>query len=156
MDLQFNWLEPFQLVDGAAKRLTYCVSGEDEARLPVGPGVYIFGRRHGRDFSPVYVGKAVKLNTRLWQQFNNNRLMNSLRDAPNGSRELLIAEFVGRRGQQPKRVLPIVERGLIKLALAQDYEIVNKHGTRIRSHAVEMSGSRDARSWLPKRHVQFE
>lgn len=156
MDLKFKWLEPFQLVDGSDRRLTYMMAEHDEERLRDVPGIYIFGRRHGENFTPVYVGQATRLKARVWNQFNNNRLMNSLQHTLNGSRELLIGEFVGRRGQQPKRVLDVVENGLIKLALAEGHELVNKHGTRIRSHAIEMSGSRTARSWLPGRHVKVE
>lgn len=156
MDLRFKWLEPFQLVDGARRGLTYMVADADQERLPDVPGIYIFGRRHGDGFTPVYIGQAGSLRSRVWFQLNNNRLMNSLEQARNGTRELLIGEFSARPGQRAKRALDIVERGLIKLALAEGHELVNRHGTRIRSHSVEMSGSRSARSWLPERHISFE
>ena len=156
MNLKFRWLEPFQLVDGSPCRLTYMVAQGEEDRIPDGPGIYIFGRRHGAVFAPLYVGQAGNLRSRVSFQLNNNRLMNSLQSAPNGTRELLVGSFVAKQGQRTKPVLDIVERGLIKLALADGHEIVNKHGTRIRSHCVEMSGSRAARSWLPERHMQFE
>lgn len=156
MTIKFRWLEPFRLVDGSAQRHTYVVTEADEERLPNSPGIYVFGRRHGAAFTPVYIGQAANLKTRIWSQFNNNRLMNSLEETPNGARELLVAQFISNRGQRVKKVLHLVERGLIKLALAEGFELVNKHGTHISSHAVEMSGSREARAWLPERHMKFE
>jgi hypothetical protein len=69
---------------------------------------------------------------------------------------ILVGELITRGGQRAARAIQVVERGLIKLALAQGHDIVNVQGTRIRSHHIRMAGNREARSWLPSTTVQFE
>src|SRR6266540_1327951 len=77
MDLQFKWLDPMPLVGGSAEHLTYRITNEDDKRLSEVPGIYILGRRHGVNFSPMYVGRAGGLRSRIWQQFTTNiKLMN--------------------------------------------------------------------------------
>lgn len=154
MDLQIGWLPPHPLHDGYSERLTYTFEGLED--LPDGAGVYIFGRRHGDSFAPIYIGKALDLCRRIPQQLNNNRLMNALVQAPTGERQLLVGELIAKRGQRAARAIEIIERGLIKLALAQGHEIVNVQGARLRSHDISMTGNRMARSWLPGSRLQFE
>lgn len=154
MDLHVEWWSPFRLRNGRRSRLTYTFDEIED--LPDGAGVYIFGRRHGMSFSPIYIGKATNLARRIPQQLNNNRLMNALLDAPSGYRELIIGELHARGGQQAVRAIEIIERGLIKFALAEGHKLVNVQGTRIRSHSVVFNGNRRATSWLPGRNVQFE
>lgn len=154
MDLHIAWLPPHPLRDGYRERLTYTLDDLDD--LPDSPGVYIFGRRHGDTFAPVYIGKALDLYRRIRQQLNNNRLMNALWDAPTGERQLLVGELVAKPGQRAERAIKIVERGLIKLALAQGHEIVNVQGARLHSHDIAMTGNRATRSWLPGSQLQFE
>ena len=154
MDLTIAWLPPFKLTDASKQRMTYTFDGLDD--LPDTAGVYVFGRRHGNAFSPLYVGKATIISRRIPQQLNNNKLMRALELAPNGRRELLIGEVMAKRGLQPERAIVVVERGLIKLALAQGHDLVNVSGTAIRSHTVHMSGDRAARDWLQTRRLQVE
>ena len=154
MEIHIDWLAPFTLRDGRNDLLTYTFEGIDS--LSNDAGIYVFGRRHGQIFTPLYIGKAENLSRRISQQLNNNRLMNALAQAPSGQRELLIGELHAKRGQQTDRVLRILESGLIKLALAQGNDIFNVHGTRIQSHTTLMTGNRLSRSWLPARELQFE
>lgn len=155
MELHLEWLPPYSLRRSKGVDLfTYTFDGVDD--LSAGAGIYVFGRRHGKRFAPLYVGKATDLSRRIPQQLNNNRLMNALVKAASGHRELLVGELHAKPGQQLAKVLKVLERGLIKLALAQGNDIVNKQGTKIRSHTAIMAGNRDARSWLPAHSLQFE
>ena len=154
MDLQLHWMPPVRLRDGADEYLTYTSDQLDQ--IPENPGIYIFGRRHGTKFSALYIGKAKNLCGRITQQLNATRLMNVLAYAQSGERQLLVGVLRPKGGQRVERALTILERGLIKLALAEGHELVNVHGTRIRSHEVTMAGNRDARSWLPARRVWLD
>lgn len=84
------------------------------------------------------------------QQFNNARLMNGIKRAPAGYRVVLIGELVTKPGQQAERALDIIEAALIRYALAEGLELLNKQGTRIYRHTLKSRGDRESTSWLSK------
>jgi excinuclease UvrABC nuclease subunit len=87
MKLQIQWAKPVTLRDAARENLIYKA---DLDKLPDAPGVYVFGRRWGRDqFEALYVGKATRIRGRVKGHFNNLRLMQHLHNAKNGRRVLL-------------------------------------------------------------------
>jgi hypothetical protein len=147
LDIEIRWRRPIRLRDGWREDLIYtCDEIED---LPVGPGVYVFGRSYGGSITPLYVGRASSLSTRIWQQLNNASLMLRIQKATNGRRVLLIGKLQLKQGQQGSRVLDVVEPTLIEYSLAQGYELLNKQGTKIRVHHINSRGSLDARSVAP-------
>lgn len=75
MDLHLEWQRPIVLRDGTRQDLIYVT---DFDRLPDTPGVYVFGRRFGKQIEALYVGKANRLRGRVKGQFNNLRLMQHL------------------------------------------------------------------------------
>ena len=139
MKLHLDWSSPISLQDGAAQGLIYVC---DYEIIPERPGVYIFGRTHGAAFEALYVGKAASLRSRVKQQFNNVRLMQHVRNAKNGDRVLLLGVFVPQPGQQADKCLPIMEHALIRHYLERDDDLVNVHGTRLKTHEVLSAGSR--------------
>jgi hypothetical protein len=148
VDLQLDWHDPFDIVNGQRWGYTYFVPDVDD--LPDAPGVYVFARQHGRMVAPLYVGRAQSISKRVMQQLNNVRLMNGIKKAPSGYRLLLVGELITRPGQQLDRALDIIEAALIRYALAEGFELLNKQGTRIYRHTLKSRGSRDATDWLSR------
>jgi hypothetical protein len=127
------------LVDASKQNLIYSF---DHSKLPEGAGVYVFGRRFGKQFEALYVGKAGELRSRTKGQLNNLRLMQHLKTAKNGKRILLVARFVSKPGQQEAKCLAILERALIRFFLSEGHDLVNKQGTRLRRHEIGSIGTR--------------
>jgi hypothetical protein len=82
--------------------------------------------------------------------------MHRLQEAKNGARVVLIGEWKPKRGQQESRVLPIIERMLIKYALAEGHELFNEKGTRTPVHTLSMTGGRMICSGLFRRTMKIE
>ncbi len=156
MDLELYWHQPIELRDGSEKLLIY-YSDEIES-VPEAPGVYIFSRMHGDTIEPLYIGKAGNLKVRIRQHFESNiRLMTHIRDqVKTGTRLVLVGEWIPKKGQQQDVVLPIIERALIKFALAEGYELFNKHGTKTPVHELAMTGNSLARTRIFRSHMKIE
>ena len=112
-------------------------------------GVYVFARRHGKNVSPLYIGQAKNLRSRIDGQFNNLRLMTGVKEAQVGRRILLVGRLVLHRGQQMKKVLDIVESALIKRALAEGHDLINQHGTKTKVHTIRSKGNSASRQIAP-------
>jgi hypothetical protein len=139
MKLHLEWLPPITLLDGAKENLIYTCDYES---IPDRPGIYIFGRRHGAAFEALYVGKASSsLQSRAKQQFNNVRLMQHIRNAKTGERILMLGRFVAQQGQQPDNCLPIIEQAFIRHYLERDDDLVNVHGTKLKTHEIVSEGA---------------
>ena len=81
MRLHVDWMEPLPLSDGSDRNLIYKCELED---LPIGAGIYIFGRRHGRNIEALYVGKANSIRARVKSQLKNLPLMKHIEKCENG------------------------------------------------------------------------
>jgi hypothetical protein len=130
--LQVRWNVPLSM-RAARQSLIYSV---DLAKIPRASGVYVFGRRYGDEFEALYVGKALNIQGRVKGQLNNLRLMQHVRTAKSGRRFLLVGTVVTRPGQQIDRVLPLVERALIRHFLSEGHDLANIQGTLLRRHEV--------------------
>lgn len=139
--------QPIPLIDGREHYLTYAC--EDASCLPSEPGIYAFGRSFGKRFHTLYIGQAASLSRRIPQQLNHAKLMNALKQAAIGRRQLLIGVLRLRPGQQLDKCLNVVERALIEHALAEGHELFNKHGTRTKVHEIASTGARLARCVAP-------
>lgn len=143
MKLRIDWMKPLILKDARRENLIYKA---DIDKLPDAPGIYIFGRRWGRDqFEALYIGKANRIKGRVKGHFNNLRLMQHLRSAKNGKRLILAGKIVPRPGQQIDRCLKVLERGYIRHFLSEGHDLVNKQGTRLRRHEVSSTGKHPKR-----------
>lgn len=149
MDIQANWCEPIDLVDGSSDNLIY--KCEDIDLIADSPGVYIFARIYGENVEPLYIGRASNLKRRIDQQFNNTRLMKGIENSPKGGRILLIGELELRPGQQAKRVLDVLEQLLIEHFLSDGYELLNRQGTKTPVHFITFSGNQISRKLVPIR-----
>ena len=74
MKLQLEWARAMPLRD--ARRDENLIYTVDWAKLPETCGVYVFGRRFGRNFEALYVGQATNgIGARVRQQLKNLPLM---------------------------------------------------------------------------------
>jgi hypothetical protein len=139
MKLNVFWHGPVELADGDSVGLIYTCTDLD--RIHDGPGVYIFGRKFGDDVEPLYIGQAGNVRHRVAQHLKSNvKLMTGLKKARNGTRVVLVGEWRPRQGQQAAKALKMIEAALIKLALAEGYEILNDKGTKTPFHTLSMKG----------------
>jgi hypothetical protein len=148
LNLSVLWHKPISLENGRAKGLTYICPYE---RLPPRAGVYVFGRHFGDTFAPLYIGKAKNIAKRVYQHFYNNVvLMNRIKDEGKlGPRAVIAGEWLPAPGQKLARALAVLERALIRHALAEGYEIFNLNGTKTPSDSIEASGY-SAHGFLPR------
>jgi hypothetical protein len=137
MKLHIDWLAPIQLTNGADQNLIYRC---DDESLPTGPGIYIFGRRHGESIEALYVGKANSIRNRVKGQLNNLPLMMHLKNARAGYRILLAGRFIATKGQQRDKCLPVIERAMIRYLLSEAHDLANIQGTALRQHEIISAG----------------
>jgi len=142
MKLRVEWMRPIPLRDATRQNLIYWA---DLAKLPKVAGVYVLGRRWGRSFEALYIGKANRIRGRVKGQFNNLRLMQHLRNAKAGRRVVLVGRFKPRPRQRLEKSLPLLERALIRYFLSEGHDVVNRQGTRIRRHEVVSIGNHPKR-----------
>jgi hypothetical protein len=145
MKLQLEWARPMPLRD--ASRDENLIYTFDYSKLPETAGVYVFGRRYGRNFEALYVGKANTIRWRVRSQLKNLPLMLHLKKAKSGKRIILAGRFVSRPGQQEAKCLALLERGLIRFFLSEGHDLVNKHGARLRRHEIT---SKNPRRLIPR------
>lgn len=112
-------------------------------------GVYVFARSFGKLVVPLYIGQAKGLRSRITQQLNNASLMLTIQNADIGRRILLVARLKLHRGQQKKKVLDIVESSLIKHALAQGHDLLNKQGVKTKVHTIKSKGNHSSKQVAP-------
>lgn len=142
MDLQIEWSRQVQLRDASKDNMIY---GVDLSKITTGVGVYIFGRRWGKQFEALYVGKAQNVRNRVKDHLNNLRVMQHLRNAKTGKRIVLAGQLVTKPGQRKSKCLGLAERALIRYFLSEGHDLVNKQGTRIRRHEMQSSGKHPKR-----------
>jgi hypothetical protein len=142
MKLQVDWSRAISLRYSRGAD-TYTVALE---KVPKKAGVYIFGRKYGKKFEALYIGRANRIRGRVKGQLNNLRLMHHIRDATSGKRILLAGTFAPLPGQQKERCLPLIERALIRHFLSEGHDLVNISGTHLRQHEIDSTGK------YPKRY----
>lgn len=151
MALSINccWSRPIPLKDGTHLNLIYHTDKIDH--IPNTPGVYVFARLHGSCVKPMYIGQADKLKTRIEQQFNNVKLMMSIKKAAKAKRILLYCEAKTGKGQNRKKVLAILENAIIDHVLSEGHELLNKQGTKRPAHKIEFKGNRTSEKVAPRK-----
>ena len=146
MKISVEWGRPLVLRDGARQNLIYIVNLD---KVPNSAGVYVFGRRWGRNIEALYVGKGCNIRGRVKGQLNNLRLMQHLKHAKIGKRVLLYGEVITKPGQKIDTVVTLLERSLIRHFLFEGHDLVNKQGARIRRHEVNSDGSQP-KKFIPR------
>jgi hypothetical protein len=144
--LTVEWSRLVPLKDGAGQNMIYTV---DLGKLQTSSGLYIFGRRYGKQFEALYVGKVTRIRGRVKGQLNNLRLMQHLKNAKAGRRFVLCCRLVAKPGQQMEKCLLLIERALIRHFLSEGHDLVNKQGARLLRHEINSSG-RNPKRLIPK------
>jgi hypothetical protein len=143
-----TWSQPIVL---RLARLEAIYELEDLESISSEPGVYVFCRAYGDAVAPLYIGKALNLRRRIEQQLNSVRLMTRIRDAQAGPRFLIYCVPQLRPGQRMLRVISILEDALIAHALAEDFELLQKQGTKTPNHTIQFAGNRVSERLAPRR-----
>jgi hypothetical protein len=147
MKIDVKWERPLRLRIDAQQNVIYKIAGLE--RLPKKACVYVFVRMHGQTVEPLYIGQATRLRSRIKEQLNNVALMQQIKKASAGHRFLLVGRLKLHPGQQESKVLEIVEKALIKRALAEGYDIFNKQGTKTPVHEIRSRGNKAFRKLMP-------
>lgn len=113
--------------------------------LPREPAIYLFARSFGGRMEVLYVGKATSLRSRIKQQLNNLRLMQTIDDAAIGPRMLIYGTLNCRPGQPVGTVLNIVETALIGHLTENGHQLSNKLGTKLPVDVISFDGNLLAR-----------
>jgi hypothetical protein len=148
LNIEATWSQPITLRLAKSGAIYEC---EDPDSVPSRAGVYVFGREHGDSAAPLYIGKALNLRRRIEQQLNSVRLMTGIREAQIGGRFLIYCMPVLKRGQRIVRVISILEQALIAHALAEDFELLQKQGTKTPNHTISFQGNRTSEDLAPRR-----
>ena len=146
MKLSIEWSRPVRLKDATLDNLIYSVELE---KLPNTSGLYVFGRKYGRQFEALYVGKANRIRGRVKGQLNNLRLMQHLKNAKAGTRFVMHCRLVAKPGQQMTKCLLLMERALIRHFLSEGHDLVNKQGARLLRHEITSTGHNPKR-FIPR------
>ena len=154
MDIQIEWQEPVQIT-----RHKKPLFDESSAQQVVAgrPGVYFFSRKHGSAYSPFYIGHALSVSKRLRDHLKSAKIDRVLRGITGGDKQIKHGEryfhfgyLITRPGQDAKKCLRIVERYLVREALANNIPLLNKQLTKSPTHSISNIGTEKARSIYPK------
>ena len=148
LNIEAVWSSPIQLRLARYGAIYEC---EDLEAIPKSSGVYIFGREHGDAAAPLYIGKALNLRRRIEQQLNSVRLMKGILESQIGKRFFIYCVPQLKRGQRAVRVISILEQALIAHALSEDFELLQKQGTKTPNHTIQFLGNRTSEDLAPRR-----
>jgi predicted GIY-YIG superfamily endonuclease len=142
LNIEVVWRTPVDLrVAPEGVGQDYIVPASANQRLPEAAGVYVFCRRFGEKYQPLYIGQADNLRRRIGQHLKSNvALMRAMRDAKSGTRAILFGEVITKRGQQIERVLKVVEETLIAEAVESGFGLVNRQLTSAKFHSIVFGG----------------
>jgi hypothetical protein len=151
LKIDLKWEKPIRLKDGSKLFQFYAIPIPRLERIPNKPGVYVFARSFGQSIAPLYIGQTLRLRSRINDHLKSSgRLMMKIKRAQHGHRILLLGRLKLRRGQQKAKVLDIVERALIKHALASGYELLNVQGKKAKVHFIKSRGNTSSKQVAPR------
>jgi len=82
---------------------------------------------------------------------NSVRLMKGILESQIGRRFLIYCVPQLKRGQRAVRVIGILEQALISHALSEDFELLQKQGTKTPNHTIRFLGNRTSEDLAPRR-----
>jgi len=150
MEIELNWQKELPLKYNS-KDDAYDLELDSISEVP---GIYLFGRRHGKLFEALYVGKASNLRGRIKTQLNNHKLLKHVWKAKSGKRIVFLGEFKAKKNQTHASCLPIAEKALIRYFVSEGHDLVNIQGVTLKLHGVSSTGEHMARHF--PNHIQVE
>lgn len=139
LNIEARWSKPVQLTAASAGAIYRC---DDLERLPTEPGVYVFYRKFGDRFCPLYVGKTNNVRKRVAQHLDSVRLMTAIYESEAGGRYVICCEPWAKPRQDVAKVLSILENALIDYFTAEGFELKQKQGIKRPSHQISFTGNR--------------
>ena len=157
MELQLNLVTPIQLT--RSKKIIIDKNNIPEC-IPESYGVYFISRKHGKKYTPIYIGETSNLNNRLKDHLNNAEICDVLRGNYEGDKEIRqgtrffhYGEFVAKQGQRAAKCISIIQKHMIEQAVEAGIPILNKNLTKVRSNIIYSNGTSDGRGWFPKKSI---
>ncbi len=149
--VKIEWQEPIQLTYNKKIKVTIKELAETiESR----PGVYFFSRKFGHAFEPFYIGETKSILGRLKSHLKNKDIayaLEGLGGTPvKGGARYFHYGYLDHSTSDPKKYLDIVQRYLIRQAIAGGCNVLNKNLTTKKFHTIEFNGSALGRAIFPK------
>ena len=151
MNIKVKWGRPVRLIK--CRKKSDCIMEFREmgtlGKITDGPGVYVFARRHGRTdediFIPQYIGEASNVRRRIRQHLHRHvARMRRIRDGATGARYLVVGKI--ERNAKNEKTRKVVENALIKKAMANGHNLLNKQGTKSKVHSIQFTGTQSAKN----------
>lgn len=148
MKIEGSWSQPIQLKKGPEGGLIYTL---DLQKLPAVPGVYVFGRRHGENIVPIYIGQTLSVRGRIKSHLESLPLMRAIENSASGGRFLIYCTVKAGSAEKAKKHIRVVERALILHAQSEGHEIINKQGTKLPTDTISFVGNRTSEAIAPRK-----
>jgi hypothetical protein len=151
MNIQIEWQKPIQLTYHKKIIVTEkYLSTVVEKRS----GFYFFSRKFGNSFEPFYIGETTSVLGRLKTHLKSKDIAYALEELGNtpikaGVRYFHFGYLVNNPAE-PKKYLEIVQKYLIRQAIAEQCNVLNKNLTKKKFHFIEFSGDAKGRAIFPK------
>jgi hypothetical protein len=147
LNIEACWTQPVPLRRATAGAIYDCHEIDE---LTAEAGIYVFYRKHGERFEPLYVGKSTNIRKRVVQHLNSVRLMTAIKEAGTGGRYVIGCQPLAKPGQDVNKVLKILENGLIDYFMAQGFSLKQKQGTNRPNHQIHFTGNRSSEALVER------
>jgi hypothetical protein len=154
MDIEIQWQEPIQLT----RNWTIVI---DENNLPKEiqdrAGVYFFSRKHGKTYLPFYIGETENLRQRLKGHLNWSKFTDVLKGVDErttkikqGQRYFHYGYFIPKKAQQKKKCIRIVQKHLVREAMARNLPLLNLKLTAFKTDTLNFVGTKKSKAIYTK------
>jgi hypothetical protein len=141
MEIDVKWQKALELKEDRKGNLIYACP--QQSKIPEKAGVYVFLRKFGKSYEPLYVGETGNLRRRIRQHLENNlRLMRAIENLEIGKRLILVGVIRFKPGQKALTVQRLLQEALIRHCLSGGHELLNQHGVSPKVHTVAFAGNR--------------
>lgn len=131
MSIHATWQKSINLVKVKKGNFIFEINIE---KFPKIAGCYVIYNQYGNASRKIlYIGQAINLKSRIKYQLNNLELMTGINKSMKGSKKILFCtvQFKGKQSKNKKKVLNVLEKNLIKMAILDDHPLLNKQGKKI-------------------------
>jgi hypothetical protein len=147
MKIEAAWSKPIPLKKDSSGELIYQL---DLDELPDEAGVYVFGRKYGDGYAPIYIGETLSIRRRIKDHLKSVPLMKAIENAPNGGRFLIFCTVSAGTKEKAKKHVGIIEKALILHAQAEGHELFNQKGTKLPTDTITFTGNRTSECIAPR------
>ena len=154
VNITIDWQEPVRLTQFRQVVIDRDKLPEEINNLA---GVYFFSRKFGDKYEPFYIGQTLTLRSRLKSHLGTINLDYVLREveyAPiqikTGERYFHYGYYRSSSMERTRKCLKIVEKYLVRTALAEECILLNKKLTAFKTDQLTFLGTSKARGMYPK------